>query len=74
MEFLGVKLSETNDKQYICSYSTSFLPLKTFGTFGYKSMILSITEIFTMVDSKYFPKYILPFLYISEVEKFWNDK
>ncbi len=38
-EFLGVKLLESDDKQFICCHPTSFLPLKTFGTFGHKSMI-----------------------------------
>lgn len=36
--FLGVKLFENDDKQYICCYPTSFLPLKAFDAFGYKSI------------------------------------
>ena len=45
--FLGVKLSESDDKQFICCYRASFLPLKTFGTFGHKS----IEKYFLLKDS-----------------------
>ena len=38
MGFLGGKLLESDDKQFICYHLTSFLPLKAFGTFGYKSI------------------------------------
>ncbi len=38
MGFLGGELLENDDKQFICCYPTSFLPLKAFGTFGYKSI------------------------------------
>jgi len=36
--FLREKLLESDDKQFICCYPTSFFPLKAFGTFGYKSI------------------------------------
>ena len=36
--FLREKLLESDDKQFICCYPTSFLPLKTFDTFGHKSI------------------------------------
>jgi len=39
--FLGVKLFESDDKQFICCHPTSFLPLKAFGPsrrIGHKSI------------------------------------